>query len=237
MIQKIVEAGPLVQLVLYTNVQVRETDSLEARRQKGRVKSAACNYIKSRRRRLEALILSNFDSHDWYVTLTFDDQHLPAKREDMVKFWGKFLRRLRKAGCRDVKYIRVLEHKHGAARWHIHAVLKNTPPSKIKKCFWEGKIEISRLEPERVVPHRTSSGLASYFAKEAPDKVGLRGYSASKGLAKPTITRRYVSNDYQLAVPSGCRPVSGLLLAVNAFGTSSYLSYWKNERGERGVRA
>ena len=80
MILKTIIAGPLAQQALYTNVAVREEDSLEARRQKRKIKNATNNWIRNLERRIEALLLTNFGPDDWYCTLTFDDAHLPPTR-------------------------------------------------------------------------------------------------------------------------------------------------------------
>ena len=68
--------------------------------------------------KLRRLLHTNFTPLDLFVTLTFDDAHLPASVEDAQRLLQNFLRRLKRKYARldlDAKYIYILEYgqKHG----------------------------------------------------------------------------------------------------------------------------
>ena len=138
----------------------------------------------------------------------------------------RFLRLLRERGCRDIHYLKVLEHKHGDARFHFHVVLRGvgvTAPA-IRAAWGNtyGHAVVSRLRPWDV------PGLAKYLSKEVPDLVNKRSYSRSRlpnQLADPVITREWVPDDYQLVVPWGCRVIERMPLCENVYGSVSALSW------------
>ena len=237
MFLKTILAWPLIQQALYTNVAVREEDSLEARRQKRKIKNATNNWIGNLERRIEALLLTNFGPDDWYCALRFDDAHLPPTREKVSRRFGSYIAKLKSRGYHQIKYFRVIEHRHGVGRWHIHCIISGAPKDALRSAWIYGQdLSIRPFDPMRVVSHKDSSGLARYLSKELPDKPGHRTYSTSQGankLAQPVITRQRVPDTYTLTVPDGCSIVQGAMLAVNPFGSSSYVSYWL--RGAGGI--
>ena len=120
-ILKVVETRNEVQALLYTNIRIREHDNLEIRRQKNMLKRSVSRYLKSKRRCIEALLQNNFTQEDYYCTLTFRDEKLPDKPTYADTRFTYFIKALRKAGCGGVRYLKVLEHKHGVGRYHFHA--------------------------------------------------------------------------------------------------------------------
>ena len=78
-ILKVVESRNEVQAILYTNLRISEGDNLEVKRQKRAIQVSVSQYLKSKRRRVEALIQNNFTRKDFVCTLTFTEDRLPAE--------------------------------------------------------------------------------------------------------------------------------------------------------------
>lgn len=225
-ILKTVETRNEVQMLLYTNIRISEHDNLEVRRQKNALKRSISRYLKSKRRCIEVLIQHNFTGDDFYCTLTFREEKLPEKSRNADFKFSYYIRMLRQAGAGNIRYLKVLEHKHGAGRYHFHAVISGDGlTTQLLHDTWErlyGHAYIGRLMPWKV------PGLAGYLAKEAPDIVGGRVYSRSRppnGLADPPVTREYVSDEFRMVVPHGCQLIEREPRCENAYGTVETLSY------------
>ncbi len=78
-------------------------------------------------RKLEMLMAANFEPEDLMITATYRDADLPESAEVTRRRLGKVfaqLRAYRKArGLPDLKYIYVLEGRHGDHRPHAHIIL------------------------------------------------------------------------------------------------------------------
>ena len=75
--KKVITAGSLVKVVVYTVPLPRDPEHIRAA--KSRVSSAAqkaMNY-RTAQGKLEMLLAANFGPKDLFVTLTYDDDHLP----------------------------------------------------------------------------------------------------------------------------------------------------------------
>lgn len=90
-IKKTIKAGPLVKTVLYTAPEPR--DGPQARAEKSRATTAARKWIndKTARGKMEMLLWANFTERDLYVTLTYDDAHLPKNRKEAQENVRKFI--------------------------------------------------------------------------------------------------------------------------------------------------
>lgn len=78
-------------------------------------------------RKLEQLIACNFADNDLVLTATYRDEDLPESADVTRKHLGKVfsqMRAYRKArGLPDLKYIYVLEGRHGDHRPHAHIII------------------------------------------------------------------------------------------------------------------
>ena len=94
---KQVRAGRLVYAVVYTTPSA--LDPPKARAQKQRASTAAREKLNARTsfQKLERTLAANFDNGDLYLTLTYDDKHLPEDREAAIRRIRSFLSKLRKA--------------------------------------------------------------------------------------------------------------------------------------------
>lgn len=223
---KIIAARNEVQKILYTNIRIRDTDNLEVKRQKRAIQTSVSRYVRSKRRCVEMLIQNNFTAEDWYCVLTFQEDKLPPEKVQADAKFQYFLKRLKQAGCSGLRYLKVLEHRHGAGRYHFHVVLagQGVTQDKLRQA-WAGAYGFARVAHLRIasVPR-----LAGYLCKEAPDAVNKRLYSRSRppnALQDPTVQRMFVPDHYRLVTPRGCQTVERRPLCENAFGTVESLSY------------
>lgn len=75
--------------------------------------------------KLEMLVESNFFLNDLFVTLTYDDDHLPRNYDESKKILQRFIRSYReqrKAAGYDYVYVYVVEGEHGDNRIHHHVI-------------------------------------------------------------------------------------------------------------------
>lgn len=126
---KQVRAGRLVCAVVYTTAAAG--DSPRARTQKQRASTAARDKLNARTsfQKLERTLAANFDNGDLFITLTYDDTHLPEDREAAIRRIRSFLSKLRKARKprgQLLHYIYVTEGGCPGGRLHHHLVVNST---------------------------------------------------------------------------------------------------------------
>lgn len=111
-ILKQVRCGRLVCAVAYTAPAAG--DSPRARAQKQKASTAARERLNARTsfQKLERTLAANFDNGDLFVTLTYDNKHLPEDRDGAVRrirtFFPK-LRKARQARGEPLRYVYVTE--------------------------------------------------------------------------------------------------------------------------------
>ena len=80
-------------------------------------------------RTLYFLMAANFKLTDLFLTMTFDDPHLPRTRKEVMKAVEKFVKLLRQHRTlrgQDLLYIYSIENKHGDGRYHVHMIVNST---------------------------------------------------------------------------------------------------------------
>lgn len=186
--------------------QVPESDTKRRPRSRsGRPTSAAMQFYNNKKswQELELWLAANFGSSDMVVTLTYDNEHLPADKAAGDKQLKKFFRKLRdtrKKRGQDLKYIYATEGYHGAIadsyfgddreledkRVHHHVVLNRVSAGDMDeiRSLW-GFGGYVRIEPLDVHYYRE---LAKYITKEAREfgraKLGEHTWRRSKNLTK-----------------------------------------------------
>lgn len=133
-----IEAGPLLRIVRFTTT---------GRRQAGRTQgvcdpTALWRQMLNDKRsweRLSEWIHAYYHLDSRFVTLTYDDGHLPPNYEAAKRLLTAVLRRYRgkcrEAGCPH-SYIYVLEGEHGDHRMHHHVVVPRGPQAGILQNLW-----------------------------------------------------------------------------------------------------
>lgn len=227
-LKKIIVAGPLVIETVYPAPNPR--DSQGVRQGKKSLSSQARQQmnLKYAWQKLELEIAANFGVRDLWVTLTYDDVHLPHSRRaanECFRALAKKLRAVRKAQGQELRYIYVTEHKHGDGRWHHHVLINATGDDYelIRKLWGRGNVE---FRPIRIDRDKNYETLARYMCKEQRDKVGQRLWSGSRNLRKPERECFRVPNDTPLSVPKDA-PITFADTGdvTTAYGHYRYIKY------------
>lgn len=148
---------------------------------------------KNARKYVERLINRNFTNRDIWLTLTFDDAHLPpdgdidAALRIIQNYFKRINRRRHKIGLDNAKYVYVIEYSPEAdIRWHYHIVMDGAlDMDTVEKCWNQGsRNEVRRLQKDE----NGLSGLANYIVKEKYRIKSEKRWNSSKGnLADPDI--------------------------------------------------
>ena len=224
--KKTITAGRLVKTILYTAPEPR--DGERARAEKSRMTTAAQKAMndKTARGKLEMLIAANFTGRDLFVTLTYRDADLPAKRAGAVKNVRKLLKDLRKHRAlrgQVLRYIYTTEEKHGEARLHHHLAINavGRDIEAIRSLWPYGDI----IDVEQI-DENDFAALAMYITKESAEgrPVGAQMWTRSRNLVKPKVETCFVPDDTTLAVPPGCDTLEREE-KLTEYGSYSYIKY------------
>ena len=181
-----VRAGRLVCAVVYTTSTAGDT--ARARAQKLKASTLARERLNARTsfQKLERVLAANFDDGDLFVTLTYDDDHLPPDRDTAVRRMRAFipkLRAARKARGQPLHYVYVTEGFCPGGRAHHHMVINSTGNDfeELRRLWIYGdNMEVRRLT---FGPEYTYEDLASYLTKEPREwghpQVGERTWTPS----------------------------------------------------------
>lgn len=188
----------------------RREDGFHTRREKKKISSAAQKYINSRAQRsqLEFLLAANIHPGDWFVTLTYDEAHLPKNWDFANKAVQAFCRKLRESRApKKTIYFYNIERAHfdedseQSHRWHHHMILPGDVDGGALESLWgRGHVHRQRI---RLDPEHTYESLATYLLKESNEFPGKRGWRSSRGLAKPEVDSMIVPDDYVIEAPEG----------------------------------
>lgn len=238
--KKIVEAGPLVVETVYPAPNPRDTPEVRAGRKRLSSQAQQRMNLKYAWQKLELLIAANFGRRDLWVTLTYDDEHLPGSRQEAARRFNSFIRRLRKVRGRRgevLRYLYCTEGRHGDGRWHHHVLINATGDDfrELVTAWGAGQVDIQRIRVDR---ERNFESLAKYMCKERRDSVGQRLWSGSRNLARPRSECFRVPEDTPLDIPRGAVPLAEIS-ERNSYGVFKYIKYlmpgW--ERGAAAPRS
>lgn len=220
-------AGRMVYCVSYPVPKYRREDTPRQRGEKRRASSqwrAKLNRLKSCRR-LEQLIFTNFGAGDLYLTLTYRDECLPGSRREVmgdVKYFRRKLAQRRQARGESCRYLYTVEHKTSGGRWHAHMILSGAgldDLEDIRQSWTKGFCHIDWYDPKQ------GEELASYLAKERPDRTGEHPWMASRGLRRPQEDSLLVPDSARLSIPAGA-VVKDRSRVSNSYGEFEYIQYY-----------
>lgn len=229
---KQVRAGRLVCAVVYTTAAAG--DSPRARTQKQRASTAARDKLNARTsfQKLERTLAANFDNGDLFITLTYDDTHLPEDREAAIRRIRSFLSKLRKARKprgQLLHYIYVTEGGCPGGRLHHHLVVNSTGEDleEIRRLWIYGdNVEVRRLEFNQ---GHTYEDLASYLTKEPREwghpQVGERTWTPSLGLARTEPETETVPDYVTLTAPPEAVILQNEGPVRNGYGEFAWIKY------------
>lgn len=201
---KTIEAGPLREIVIYTPPTRYDTPQQRAQKSKATTRAQAAMNLKNRRKRLEFIIAGNFSPHDRFITLTYDDEHLPATRKAAranVRPFLALLRELRRRAGLQFKYVYSTEGIHGESRLHHHIIITAAPGDleQLQSLWPYGNVDIETLG-KYGLDH--CGILAAYMLKERKPN-GEQGYTCSKNIEPPCVHSEWIDEDCALTAPRG----------------------------------
>ena len=166
-------AGPLVKECRALRPRFSGDDPPEVSAEKTKAKRYVRTAVnRSSYDRLE-LRLAEIGWSGTHYVLTFDDEHLPKKREGVKKALAAFLRAVKRWRQKcgkppDFDYIVVIEGLHGDHRYHVHFVCDyyELSPVEIRRLWKYGMV---RDEEPVLLDKQGFRRLAVYFHKERRD--------------------------------------------------------------------
>ncbi len=225
-IVKTIVAGCIVEYSGFRIIQKGDGPQVRAAKKQCSTMGRKLTNHRTMQHSLYLLMATNFKPTDFFLTLTFDDVHLPQKRAGAmaaVQSYIKLLRKYRALRGQGVRYIYCIENKHGSGRYHVHMVLNATEKDVETICSlwscgmvdWEyigWSKERGRLKQRGEKQGECYKILARYMTKEV-QPVGARNYSHSQNLKRPTVTVTFMSEPEAerqklMEVPTGCQQLS-----------------------------
>lgn len=147
---------------------------------------------KNARKYVERLINQNFGDRDIWLTLTYDDDHLPPDGDidAAIKNMQNYIRRVnyqrKKRGLPNAKYVYVTEYNEEAEiRWHHHIVMDGALDMDVVEGCWNqsSRNEVRRLQKDE----NGLTGMSRYMVKEKKRIKSEKRWNSSQGLQDPNV--------------------------------------------------
>lgn len=206
--RKTIRAGRLVWDITYTVPRPNASKQERKRIREVTEEQVARTNANTAQRKLEMLMATNFDEGDLVLTVTYRDEDLPDSADVTRKHLGKVfaqMRAYRKArGLPDLKYIYVLEGRHGDHRPHAHIIL-NAAGGDLELMrslwIWGDDIQLNYIR------ERGYDGWAGYLTKERREASlnGKKQFVGSRNLARPVTTYEWVDDGTTVDAPPGAQ--------------------------------
>ena len=206
--RKTIRAGRLVWDITYTVPQPNASKQERKRIREVTEEQIQRTNANTAQRKLEMLMATNFDEGDLVLTVTYRDADLPESADVTRKHLGKVfaqMRAYRKArGLPDLKYIYVLEGRHGDHRPHAHIIINATGGDlELMRSLWiwGDDIQINYIR------ERGYDGWAGYLTKERREASlnGKKQFVGSRNLARPVTTYEWVDDGTTVDAPPGAQ--------------------------------
>lgn len=206
--RKTIRAGRLVWDITYTVPRPNASKQERKRIREVTEEQVARTNANTAQRKLEMLMATNFDEGDLVLTVTYRDEDLPDSADVTRKHLGKVfaqMRAYRKArGLPDLKYIYVLEGRHGDHRPHAHIIL-NAAGGDLELMrslwIWGDDIQLNYIR------ERGYDGWAGYLTKERREASlnGKKQFVGSRNLDRPVTTYAWVDDGTTVDAPPGAQ--------------------------------
>lgn len=147
---------------------------------------------KNARKYVERLINENFDNRDIWITLTYDNEHLPPDGDidAAIKNVQNYVRRInyqrKKRGLPNAKYVYVTAYNPDSEiRWHHHVVMDGALDMETVEACWQqsSRNEVRHLQKDE----NGLSGIANYIVEEKNRIRSEKRWNSSQGLRDPRI--------------------------------------------------
>ena len=206
----------------------------KTRSPRARISSKAQEKLNLKRsfEQLEELIYLNFPEGFWWVTLTYDDEHLPESREKANylcnnRYLGKLRRQWRRKGA-ELRRITATQQVQtdGSLRLHHHLIL-----SRCDKDDFDAIVSLwgmGHVKAEWLTADDQYTDKALYMTHEPRDhgkpKKGEKTWSASRNLLRPEVEEMEVPDEATLEPPYGAEVLERDSIR-NEWGEYAYLKY------------
>lgn len=206
--RKTIRAGRLVWDIAYTVPRPNANTAQRKRIREVTEEQIQRTNANTAQRKLEMLMATNFDESDLVLTVTYRDADLPDSADVTRKHLGKVfaqMRAYRKArGFPDLKYIYVLEGRHGDHRPHAHIIINATGGDlELMRSLWIWGDDIQL----NYIRERGYDGWAGYLTKERREASlnGKKQFVGSRNLARPVTTYEWVDDGTTVDAPPGAQ--------------------------------
>ena len=206
--RKTIRAGRLVWDITYTVPRPNASKQERKRIREVTEEQVARTNANTAQRKLEMLMATNFDDTDLVLTVTYRDADLPDSADVTRKHLGKVfaqMRAYRKArGLPDLKYIYVLEGRHGDHRPHAHLIV-NAAGGDLELMrslwIWGDDIQLNYIR------ERGYDGWAGYLTKERREASlnGKKQFVGSRNLDRPVTTYAWADDGTTVDAPPGAQ--------------------------------
>ena len=206
--RKTIRAGRLVWDITYTVPRPNVSKQERKRIREVTEEQIQRTNANTAQRTLEMLMATNFDEGDLVLTVTYRDADLPESADVTRKHLGKVfaqMRAYRKArGLPDLKYIYVLEGRHGDHRPHAHIII-NAAGGDLELMrslwIWGDDIQLNYIR------ERGYDGWAGYLTKERREASlnGKKQFVGSRNLDRPVTTYAWVDDGTTVDAPPGAQ--------------------------------
>lgn len=206
--RKTIRAGRLVWDIAYTVPRPNANTAQRKRIREVTEEQIQRTNANTAQRKLEMLMATNFDDTDLVLTVTYRDADLPDSADVTRKHLGKVfaqMRAYRKArGLPDLKYIYVLEGRHGDHRPHAHIIINAAGGDlelMLSLWIWGDDIQLNYIR------ERGYDGWAGYLTKERREASlnGKKQFVGSRNLARPVTTYEWVDDGTTVDAPPGAQ--------------------------------
>lgn len=206
--RKTIRAGRLVWDITYTVPRPNASKQERKRIREVTEEQIQRTNANTAQRKLEMLMATNFDEGDLVLTVTYRDADLPDGADVTRKHLGKVfsqMRAYRKArGLPDLKYIYVLEGRHGDHRPHAHIIINATGGDlELMRSLWIWGDDIQL----NYIRERGYDGWAGYLTKERREASlnGKKQFVGSRNLDRPVTTYAWVDDGTTVDAPPGAQ--------------------------------
>lgn len=206
--RKTIRAGRLVWDITYTVPRPNANTAQRKRIREVTEEQIQRTNANTAQRKLEMLMATNFDDTDLVLTVTYRDADLPDSADVTRKHLGKVfaqMRAYRKArGLPDLKYIYVLEGRHGDHRPHAHLIV-NAAGGDLELMrslwIWGDDIQLNYIR------ERGYDGWAGYLTKERREASlnGKKQFVGSRNLDRPVTIYAWVDDGTTVDAPPGAQ--------------------------------
>lgn len=191
---KEIKAGDQLEVEIYPQFKNMDEVPPEGRTTPSKDNSKAQRNLndKNARKYVERLINENFSDKDLWITLTYDDEHLPPDGDvdAAIKNVQNYIRRVnyqrKKRGLGKAKYVIVNAYNpEEEIRWHHHIVMDGDMDMDTVESCWK---QSSRNEVRRLQTDESGlTGMARYIVEEKNRIKSEKRWMSSQGLKNPDI--------------------------------------------------